>query len=85
MASPLSSFRVGVGGIVHETNTYAVETFGLTGLDAFAQVVGQDIVRVHRALRLIKLAIESRRCCTRTIGPCAWQRIEDRPIRAVRN
>jgi microcystin degradation protein MlrC len=51
MASPLPSFRVGVGGIVHETNTYAVESFGLTGLDAFAQVGGEDILRVHRGTR----------------------------------
>jgi microcystin degradation protein MlrC len=51
MASPLPTFRVGVGGIVHETNTYAVETLGPTDLDAFAQVAGDDLLRVHRGTR----------------------------------
>lgn len=37
--------RVAIGGIVHETNTYAVESFGPTGLDAFAVNRGDSILR----------------------------------------
>jgi microcystin degradation protein MlrC len=40
-----------VGGIVHETNTYAAKTYGPTGLDDFAKLAGEDIVRVHRGTR----------------------------------
>ena len=49
--APLPTLRVGVGGIVHETNTYAVETLGPTDLGAFVPVAGEDIVRVHRGTR----------------------------------
>lgn len=45
------SFRVGIGGIVHETNTYATETFGPTGLDGFSRVSGEDIFNIHRGTR----------------------------------
>lgn len=44
-------FRVGIGGIVHETNTYATETFGPTGLDAFHATAGERLVRNHRGTR----------------------------------
>jgi len=38
--------RVVVGGIVHETNTYAVASSGVTGEDAFAVHEGADILAV---------------------------------------
>jgi microcystin degradation protein MlrC len=47
----MAAFRVGIGGIVHETNTYATETFGPTGLDAFRPVAGDELVRAHRGTR----------------------------------
>ena len=43
--------RVGIGGIVHETNTYATEAFGPTGLDAFHPLEGERLVRSHRGTR----------------------------------
>jgi microcystin degradation protein MlrC len=51
MTSARAAFRVGVGGIVHETNTFAVEALGPTDLDAFVRVDGEDILRVHRGTR----------------------------------
>ncbi|MBO0728128.1 MAG: M81 family metallopeptidase [Acidimicrobiaceae bacterium] len=44
-------FRVGVGGIVHETNTYATDSFGPTGLDAFAVLAGQGIFDAYTGTR----------------------------------
>ena len=35
--------RIAIGGIVHETNTYAVESFGMTGLDSFDVRRGEEI------------------------------------------
>ena len=35
MASYAPRMRIAIGGILHETNTYAVESFGMTELDAF--------------------------------------------------
>lgn len=37
--------RIAIGGIVHETNTYAVASFGMTGLDAFNVRRGPDVLR----------------------------------------
>jgi len=37
--------RIAIGGIVHETNTYAVESFGMTGLDGFNVRRGEAIRR----------------------------------------
>ena len=37
--------RIAIGGIVHETNTYAVESFGMTGLDSFDVRRGDEIHR----------------------------------------
>lgn len=37
--------RIAVGGIVHETNTYAVASTGPTGLDRFLRLRGDDIDR----------------------------------------
>lgn len=42
--------RIAVGGIVHETNTYAVESFGLTSLDAFDVHRGDQMLR-HQGAR----------------------------------
>jgi len=43
--------RVAVGGITHETNTYAVETTGMTGVDEFVIVRGQEIVEREKGVR----------------------------------
>ena len=40
------SFRLAVAGLGHETNTYADEGLGTTGLDAFAVVRGDGILRM---------------------------------------
>jgi hypothetical protein len=37
--------RIAIGGIVHETNTYAVESFGMTGLDDFDVRRGDGVLR----------------------------------------
>ena len=37
--------RIAIGGIVHETNTYAVESFGMTELDAFDVRRGDAVLR----------------------------------------
>jgi len=37
--------RIAIGGIVHETNTYAVESFGMTKLEAFRIKRGDEILR----------------------------------------
>ncbi len=37
--------RVAIGGIVHETNTYAVESFGMTGIDSFDVRRGDALLR----------------------------------------
>lgn len=42
--------RIAVGGIVHETNTYAVDSFGLTTLDSFDVHRGDEMLR-HRGAR----------------------------------
>ena len=38
--------RIAVGGISHETNTYAVASTGITGLDRFRVATGDDIAAV---------------------------------------
>jgi toxic protein SymE len=43
--------RVAIAGISHETNTYAVESTGLTGLDRFRVSRGEKIVDRNRGLR----------------------------------
>jgi len=43
--------RVGVGGLVHETNTYATDSFGPTGAEAFRAVAGDQLVRAHLGTR----------------------------------
>ncbi len=40
-----AEMRIAIGGIVHETNTYAVESFGMTELDAFDVRRGTDVLR----------------------------------------
>jgi microcystin degradation protein MlrC len=37
--------RIAIGGIVHETNTYAVESFGMTGIDDFDVRRGDHMFR----------------------------------------
>lgn len=37
--------RIAIGGIVHETNTYAVQSFGMTSLDAFQVGRGDGVLR----------------------------------------
>ena len=37
--------RIAIGGIVHETNTYAVESFGMTGIDSFDVRRGDHVLR----------------------------------------
>ncbi len=37
--------RIAVGGIVHETNTYAVQSFGMTALDSFDVKRGEELLR----------------------------------------
>ncbi|WP_321893710.1 M81 family metallopeptidase [Paraburkholderia tropica] len=39
------TFRVAVGGVAHETNTYATEYLGVTELTAFHQYCGEEIER----------------------------------------
>ena len=43
--------RVAIAGISHETNTYAVESTGVTELDAFVVIRGQKIVERERGVR----------------------------------
>lgn len=45
------SFRLALGGLEHETNTYAVETFGPTTLDAFLVGRGDEITANLRGTR----------------------------------
>ena len=40
-----------MGGIVHETNTYATETFGPTGLEGFGRASGAEIFQIHQGTR----------------------------------
>jgi microcystin degradation protein MlrC len=47
----MAGFRVGIGGIVHETNTYATDSFGPTDRDAFHAVAGDALLREHRGTR----------------------------------
>lgn len=37
--------RIAIGGIVHETNTYAVASLGMTSLDAFRVARGEEMLR----------------------------------------
>jgi microcystin degradation protein MlrC len=37
--------RIAIGGIVHETNTYAVQSFGMTSLDSFRVAQGDALLR----------------------------------------
>ena len=37
--------RIAVGGIVHETNTYAVQSFGMTTFDSFRVTRGDELLR----------------------------------------
>jgi microcystin degradation protein MlrC len=48
MADRLAKPRIAVGGVIHETNTYATEFSGLTPLSAFEQFHGADIERAFR-------------------------------------
>lgn len=41
--------RIAIGGIVHETNTYAVASFGMTSLDSFNVGRGDEILRYSGA------------------------------------
>jgi microcystin degradation protein MlrC len=43
--------RVMVGGISHETNTYATALWGPTHLDAFTRSSGEEMLRKHRPAR----------------------------------
>ena len=43
--------RVGLGGIVHETNTYAVGTFGPTELGSFHRMWGDRLIERSRGVR----------------------------------
>jgi len=40
-----AGMRIAIGGIVHETNTYAVDSFGMTGLDGFSVRRGDEVLR----------------------------------------
>jgi microcystin degradation protein MlrC len=42
--------RIAIGGIVHETNTYAVESFGMTGMESFSISRGEEM-RDHQGGR----------------------------------
>ena len=48
---PVPSMRVAIGGITHETNTYADASFGQTKVDDFAIGRGQEIVERYRGTR----------------------------------
>src|SRR5207248_2494439 len=43
--------RVAVGGITHETNTFAVESTGMTAIDEFVIVRGQEILEREHGVR----------------------------------
>lgn len=43
--------RVGLGGLVHETNTYALDTFGPTGLGSFHRLWGDRLIERSRGVR----------------------------------
>ena len=43
--------RVGLGGIVHETNTYALDTFGPTEVGSFHRLWGERLVERSRGVR----------------------------------
>ncbi|HEX2851139.1 MAG TPA: M81 family metallopeptidase [Acidimicrobiales bacterium] len=51
MTSPAPSFRLGIGGLVHETNTYATATFGETDRQAFRVLEGERILATQRGVR----------------------------------
>ncbi len=42
--------RIAIGGIEHETNTYATESMGTTSLDAFSQLRGEEML-AQRGMR----------------------------------
>eukprot|EP01047_Picozoa_sp_COSAG01_P115010 COSAG01_NODE_43663_length_427_cov_1.506098_1_plen_63_part_10 len=44
----VDAMRVLLGGIVHETNTYATALWGTTELSAFAKSSGHDMLERHR-------------------------------------
>ncbi|MDB5769368.1 MAG: MlrC family protein 2 [Collimonas fungivorans] len=45
MTKTLAPIRLAVGGIIHETNTYAAEFAGMTPLSAFERYYGEDIAQ----------------------------------------
>ena len=45
------TMRMAIGGIFHETNTYADESTGMTGLDRFEILRGDEIVERHKGNR----------------------------------
>ena len=45
LVSYVARMRIAIGGILHETNTYAVESFGMTGLDNFDVRHGDAVLR----------------------------------------
>lgn len=51
VTSPAPSFVLGIGGLVHETNTYATATFGETERDAFRAVWAERLIDAHRGVR----------------------------------
>lgn len=50
--------RIAVGGIVHETNTYAVQSFGMTHLDAFRVTRGAEMLRYDKTRTFVGGMIE---------------------------
>jgi len=45
MSTAITPIRLAVGGIIHETNTYAAEFAGMTPLSAFERYHGEDIAQ----------------------------------------
>ena len=48
--------RVAIGGILHETCTYADETAGMTGATAFHCMEGQQIMQIIQPAQLVNVS-----------------------------
>ncbi len=66
--------RIAIGGIVHETNSYAVDSFGMTGLGSFAVRRGDRILRYTDTRTFVGGMIAAARAADHELVPIlhAW-------------
>ncbi len=64
--------RIAIGGIEHETNTYATDSMGMTGLDDFRQLRGEDLLRARGMRTFIGGMIDACDGSAHEIVPTFW-------------